>query len=90
MENNQNLQNELKEIKSEIQRLQTRVAHIENQLNIEQQTIFQTTVQQPVEQQYQPQNTNSIFDIPTQTQQPVQNFIPQQKPIKEKTKDCCT
>lgn len=86
MENNQNLQNELKEIKSEIQRLQTRVAHIENQLNIEQQTIFQTTVQQPVEQQYQPQNTNSIFDIPTQTQQPVQNFIPQQKPIKEKKK----
>lgn len=85
MNNNEHLQNELREIKNEIRTLQTRVAHIESQLNTRQQTIFQP-IQKPAQQQVeqtQSQNT-SIFDIPVQTQQPVQNFIEPEKTPKEK------
>lgn len=80
MENNQNLQNELKEIKSEIQKLQTRISVIENQLNIQDQTVFQTeTIRQPVEQiPVQTQQQESIFQIPNQVQQPSQRPIQQQ------------
>ena len=84
MENNQNLQNELREIKGEIQKLQSRVSVIENQLNIQPQSIFQTeTIKQPVEKvPVQKEQESSIFQIPNQVQQPIQR--PMSQPRKEK------
>lgn len=80
MENKQNLQNELKEIKGEIQKLQTRVSVIENQLNIQNQTVFQAeTTKQPVEQvPVQTKQQESIFQIPNQVQHPIQRPVQQQ------------
>ena len=86
MGNNQNLQNELREIKDEIQKLQTRVSVIENQLNIQPQSIFQIeTVKTPIEQvSIQNKQESSIFQVQNQAQQPIQRPTPQQKPVKEK------
>ena len=74
MENKQNLQNELREIKGEIQKLQTRVSVIENQLNIQPQSIFQIeTVKTPTEQvSIQNKQESSIFQVPNLSQQPIQ------------------
>lgn len=84
MENSQNLQNELREIKGEIQKLQTRVSVIENQLNIKPESIFQTeAVKKPIEQiSVQQHPITSLFEVPDK--QPIQRPIPQQKPVREK------
>ena len=82
MENNQNLQNELIEIKGEIQKLQTRVSVIEKELHMQSQTLFQTeTTQQPIEQiPVQKEQQSSIFQIQNQVPQSQQQSIPIQQP----------
>ena len=87
MENKQNLQNELREIKGEIQKLQTRVSVIENQLNLQTQQVLQTeTTKQPVEEVLvQKGQESSIFQIPNQIQQPIQRSVQQSAQPRKKS-----